>query len=221
LPGYNKGKSPANAGRQYPGQVFEPREVLRLLNAMPQERATQVRDRAMFAFMWRTGVRLLELPEIRELDLDQARGIVRIRRRPNRRERDVFVFGSRESSDWGWQQLQPWLELRSELGVVRSAPLFCVASRPNIGGTLHPAGIRDSLGRARRSAGLHGRVHPQGFRNTLAAELYAGGLSIARIHKQLGHDSLAATHEMLERLGAVHAVDDLHAYRPPWRSDDF
>src|SRR5690348_4534198 len=92
LPGHNKGKSPASLGHSYPGQVFQPRELLRLLNAMPQVRATEVRDRAMFAFMWRTGVRMLEVPDIRELDLDPARGVVRIRRRPNRREREVFVF---------------------------------------------------------------------------------------------------------------------------------
>ncbi|MEN3280089.1 MAG: integrase/recombinase XerC [Solirubrobacteraceae bacterium] len=221
LPGFRRGVEPGNKGEKYESAVFEPDEVLRLLAAIDGNPSVRIRDRAMFAFLWRTGVRVAELINVREMDLEEPTGYVRIRRTDTRRERRVFLFGSRDATDWGWQQLRPWIERRAELGIVRSAPLFCVAGGSTRGRPLGSPQMRTALKSYAKAAKVHGRFPMNGFRNTLAAEMYANGVSVGQVQRQLGHDTLSTTQALLERIGVVEILDDLHEYRAPWRSDEF
>jgi integrase/recombinase XerD len=221
LPGYRKGQRPVNYGRKYPGEVYEPGEVLALLDVMSRTTATGIRDRALFTTLWRTGMRISEALNLRELDLHESTGFIRIRRgRKNDRGRDVIMFGSADSPTYGWDQLRPWLHERAKLEIPRTAPVFCTHSLPTRGKKLHSAQVRESLQRYVRAAGLHGRFHLHGFRHTLAAELYRGDVKLARIKHQLGHSSLAITQTYLEDvLGIPEAIDELSLYRPTWRAD--
>ncbi|HEX3977369.1 MAG TPA: tyrosine-type recombinase/integrase [Solirubrobacteraceae bacterium] len=218
LPGFRKGQRPVNYGRKFPGEVYEPEEVLALLDAIPATTAG-TRDRALFVTLWRTGMRISEALNLRELDLHESTGYVRIRRgRKNERGRDVMMFGSGDSPTFGWDQLHPWLIKRAELDVLKSAPLFCTFSGPSQGGKLKDAQMRNTLHRYVQRAGLHGRFHLHGFRHTLAAELYRGDVKLTRIKHQLGHSSLAVTQTYLEDvLGIPEAMDELSQYQPTWR----
>jgi site-specific recombinase XerD len=220
-PGYRKGQRPTNYGMKLPGEVYEPEEILALFDAIPLKTPTGIRDRALFATLWRTGMRISEALNLRELDLHESTGFIRIRRnRKNERGRDVYMFGSADSDTYAWDQLRPWLAKRAGLGITRTAPLFCTHSRPTPGKKLGDAQVRDSLKRYAQRAGLEGRYHLHGFRHTLAAELYRGGVKLPRIKHQLGHSSLAITQNYLESvLGLAETMDDLAQYQPTWRSD--
>ena len=114
LPGFRRGQRPGNYGRKLPGEVCEPEEVLALLAAIPASSTTGLRDRALFAVLWRTGMRISEALSLRESDLHESTGYIRIRRgRKNERGRDVVVFGSAETETYGWDQLRPWLDRRA------------------------------------------------------------------------------------------------------------
>jgi hypothetical protein len=171
-----------------------------LLAAIPATSTSGLRDRALFAVLWRTGMRISEALSLHESDLHESTGYIRIRRgRKNGRGRDVFVFGSAETGTYGWDQLRPWLSRRAELGIARTAPVFCVHSAPTRGKRLGDSQVRESLQRYVLRAGLQGRFHLHGFRHTLAAELYRDGVKLARIKHQLGHASLAVTQTYLEQ----------------------
>jgi site-specific recombinase XerD len=219
LPGYRKGQRPANYGRKFPGEVYEAEEVLALLGAIPDTTAG-IRDRALFATLWRTGMRVSEALNLREVDLHETTGYIRIRRgRKNDRGRDAFMFGSADSETYAWDQLRPWRLRRDELGISRNAPLFCTFARPMPGKRLRDAQVRTALQRYVRMAGLQGRFHLHGFRHTLTVELYRGGVKLPWIKHQLGHSSLAVTQDYLAQLGVAEAMDELSQHRPSWRAD--
>jgi site-specific recombinase XerD len=220
LPGFRQGVEPVNKGQTYDGVMFEPAEILRLLGSIKGNGPAHHRNRAILAFAWRSGIRVTELLAVRESDLDESSGYVRIRRTENRKERQVFLFGSRDAPDWCWQQLRPWLERRASMRIVRSAPLFCVCSGVTKGDALKSPQLRVMLKKYVSDAGLHGRFPLSGFRNTLARELYENDLFIGQIQQQLGHSSLSVTQDFLERLSIVAPLADLHTYKPAWRSDD-
>ena len=58
---------------------------------------------------------------------------------------------------WGWDQLDPWLELRASLPV---GALFCVLRGPTRGRPCGPAGIRAELHRVAAAAGVRRRFAP-------------------------------------------------------------
>jgi site-specific recombinase XerD len=166
-------------------------------------------------------MRISEALNLREIDLHESTGFIRVRRgRKNDRGRDVVMFGSADSATYGWDALRPWIERRAELGIPRSAPVFCVHSLPTRGKAMCSSQVRESLKMYVERAGLQGRFHLHGFRHTLAAELYRGGVKLARIKHQLGHSSLAVTQDYLESvLGVPEAMEELSAYRPTWHAE--
>lgn len=213
---------PQNKGRRLSPEIYDASTVLRLLKAMPNYNTNPVhgRDRALFAFLWRTGVRVVELPEIRASDLDREAGTVRIRRSKQRPGRDAVLFGSDDSIDWCWEQLEPWLTKRAERSIRKHQPLFCVIDGRTRGAALGAPQIRTALKGYAERAGLRGRFHPAGFRSTLAHELYEANVPVTQIQQQLGHSSVSVTQALLERLGIVQPAVELHEYRPGWSSTD-
>jgi integrase len=61
--------------------------------------------------MWRAGLRIQEALALTEGDLDHRRGSLLVRRGKGGRRREVGMDA------WGWEQLQPWLDMQRELPV--------------------------------------------------------------------------------------------------------
>ncbi len=59
--------------------------------------------------LWRGGLRISEALGLAETDLDSSRGAVLVRRGKGGRRREVGM------DHWAWEQLEPWLEIRSRL----------------------------------------------------------------------------------------------------------
>jgi site-specific recombinase XerC len=75
------------------------------------------RARALIVVLWRAGLRIQEALDLTELDLDPRRGSVLVRRGKGGRRREIGM------DDWGFEQLEPWLQARQTMPV---GPLFCV-----------------------------------------------------------------------------------------------
>jgi site-specific recombinase XerD len=219
LPSYRRGKRPPNYGERYPGEIYEPAEILDLVAAIPRNTPIGHRDRALFSLLWRSGIRIGEALDLREADLHESTGYVRIRRGKNQKGRDALVFGAGNDPAWGWKQLRPWLNVRQEFGLGKYDPLFCVVKGETRGRKPSDSTIRTSLKRYALKAGLRGRFHLHGFRHTLAAELFRNDVPLLYIQRQLGHSSLGYTQDYLVSIGLAQVMDALSDYQPTWTPD--
>ena len=73
------------------------------------DRADGLRLRALILLVGRAGLRINEALSLQESDLDRSRGAVLVRHGKGGKRREVGM------DRWGWEQLDPWLEIRREL----------------------------------------------------------------------------------------------------------
>ena len=177
-------------GRQFPPEVLTPEEVRRLMNVFTGDRWACLRDRALIAVLYRTGLRVSEALALREKDVDPARHAVRVMRGKGGRSRTVGI------DDGALHVLNQWLQRRSAMGYDAGQAIFCTAW----GRAVAPGHVRRMLKRASEAAGIAKRVHPHGLRHTLAAELREEGIDIGVISKQLGHADIATTARYLDHI---------------------
>jgi site-specific recombinase XerD len=85
---------------------------------------------------------------------------------------------------WAWEQLGPWIALRSTLPV---GELFCVLRGATPGSPCSPAGIRTQLQRTARAAGVRRRFAPHQLQHAHAVEMSRKGIPLLVIQRQLGH----------------------------------
>lgn len=213
LPGHNKGVTPLNKGRKFPPEPLTDEEALRLLNAIrvkfpagasdPQG----VRDRALIALLWRTGLRISEALDLRVHHVDFQARRVKVMNGKGSKTRTVGIDA------YGLHELQPWLFERALLGLPAASPLFCTIQRPGRGNRVNDAYIRAKIHRLAVLAGIPKRVHPHVFRHTLAVSMVRERFTIPQVQAQLGHGNVATTATYLRGLGADEAFD-LVAQRP-------
>jgi hypothetical protein len=111
------------------------------------------------------------------------------------RERLVHSFTSPGlapdvGSEWGWEQLRPWLNARAELP---AGPLFCVIDGPTRGRPWSGAAVRSEFRRLAARAGVRRRFAPHQLRHAHALELAREGVALNIIQRQLGHANLGTT----------------------------
>ncbi len=85
---------------------------------------------------------------------------------------------------WGWEQLEPWLQIRRPVPV---GALFCVLRGATRGRPCAPAGIRSQLRDAALAAGVRRRFAPHQLRHAHAVEMSREGVPLLVIQRQLGH----------------------------------
>ena len=114
------------------------------------------RLRGLIVVLWRAGLRIQEALALAEADLDHRRGALLVRCRKGGRRREVGMDA------WGWDELQPWLELRVELPV---GPLFRVLNGRTRGRQWSSAAARTELRRTAVAAGVRRRFAPHRLRH--------------------------------------------------------
>ncbi len=114
--------------------------------------------------------------------------------------------------DWGWEQLEPWLELRRELPV---GPLFCVITGPTARPALVGAAARAELRRTAAAAGVRRRFAPHQLRHAHAVEMAREGVPLNVIQRQLGHSNLGITSVYLQGIDNAEIIETVHARRAP------
>ena len=113
---------------------------------------------------------------------------------------------------WGWEQLQPWVELRRELPV---GPLLCVINGATRGRHWSPAAARAELRRTAAAAGVRRRFAPHQLRHAHAVEMAREGVPLIVIQRQLGHTNLGITSIYLQGIDNTEIIDTVHARRAP------
>ena len=146
------------------------------------------RLRGLIVILWRAGLRIQEALALTEGDLDQRRGSLLVRRGKGGRRREVGM------DDWGWQELQPWLERRLDLPV---GPLLCVITGSTGGqpwATPRPARSSAAPRRRPECVAASRRTSSARPRRRRARE----GVPLIVIQRQLGHSTLGITSVYLQ-----------------------
>jgi site-specific recombinase XerD len=196
---------PPNRGRRYPAdppRVEEIISVMRQAGDHPHGR----RLRALIVVLWRAGLRISEALALAESDLEPGRGSLLIRRGKGGKRRHVGM------DDWGWAQLEPWLECRVELPV---GPVFCVISGERPGRPWSSSQVRAQFRRLAAQAGVRRRFAPHQLRHAHAVEMAREGIPLNVIQRQLGHANLGVTSIYLQGIDPGEIIEIVHGRRAP------
>ena len=113
---------------------------------------------------------------------------------------------------WGWDELQPWLDIRCELPV---GPLLCVINGATRGRHWSPAAARAELRRTAAAAGVRRRFAPHQLRQAHAVEMAREGVPLIVTQRQLGHSNLGSTSAYLQGIDSCEIIETVHARRAP------
>jgi site-specific recombinase XerD len=205
MPGVHAGRPPRNKGLRYPADPPKVEEIIAVMRAAG-DRAHGRRLRGLIVILWRAGLRIQEALALAEADLDYHRGALLARRGKGGRRREVGMDA------WGWDELQPWLELRLELPV---GPLFCVINGPTRGRHCSSVAARADLRGSAAAAGVRRRFAPHQLRHAHAVEMAREGVPLIVIQRQLGHSNLGITSVYLQGIDNAEIIETVHARRAP------
>jgi site-specific recombinase XerD len=180
--------------------VLTPAEVAALMAACG-ETATGVRNRALIAVLYRSGLRVSEALGLFEKDIDFDRCAIRVLFAKGGRSRTVGI------DPGGLAHVRAWLDRRSACGLDATHPVFCIVQGPDWGDALDTGYVRLTFKRLAAKASLAKRVHPHGLRHTHAAELRQEGFDIGIISKQLGHRDISTTARYLDHVAPWAVVE--------------
>ena len=160
-------------------------EIQRLLEAPPSGDKAGLRDRAILETLYSAGLRVSELVDLCDGDLNFDEGIVRVRGK-GRRER-IAPLGS-----FAVKALSRWLakrELAKEVSQDRAAPVFT----NKFGRRLTTRSVGRMLEKYLAQSDLDQRTSPHTLRHSFATHLLDRGADIRSVQELLGHKSLVTT----------------------------
>lgn len=196
----------ANKGRTFPAEPLTENEVERLLATIHGNRPLAVRNRALIALLWRSGLRISEALSLRPSDV--LAGRINVREGKGRKQR-CALYDDRAAG-----YLSAWLIERARLGATGRQPLFCSVGSGEtraVGRPIDPSYVRRLLPALARKAGISKRVHPHGLRHTHASELATERLPLNAISAQLGHASIATTSLYVAKLTSSDLAEQMQA----------
>jgi integrase/recombinase XerC len=160
-------------------------ELNRLLEAPPAHEPAGLRDRAILETLYSAGLRVSELVDLNDSDLDLTAGVVRVRGK-GRRER-LAPIGS-----FAGRAIQTWFGVRrvkKDSGKSAETPVFV----NKFGGRLTTRSVGRLLEKYLAVTGLDRRTSPHTLRHSFATHLLDRGADIRSVQELLGHKSLITT----------------------------
>jgi integrase/recombinase XerD len=184
----------------YLPDVLDPDEIVRVLDAPPQDQPAGIRDRAILELLYSCGLRVSELTGLDTDRLDLPHLQLRAIGKGNRERRVPMGEEARE-------RLHRYLAgPRAEWTAGRPTPAVFVSQR---GTRLARESVWRLVRRWTEEAGVRGHVTPHTFRHSFATHLLVGGADLRVVQALLGHASISTTqlytHLTGERLREVYA----------------
>lgn len=204
LPGYRRGRSPANKGQRYEKTPPSVEEVMRMVACCTDDPHGQ-RLRAFLMVLW-DGLRINEALHVTEHDIDPERSSILVRFGKGGKQRRVGM------PRWFLPELQPWVEYRQTLPI---GPLFCVITGPTIGRGWAAPDARKKLHELARTAGVRRRCAPHQLRHGCALRMRDEGHDIVTISRHLGHANLAITSIYLEGVAQDDIIESVSSQPVP------
>ena len=197
--------------RKRPIELLTPEEVGALLQACPTS-PSGLRNRALIATIYYSGIRSAEALDLLPRDLDLDQGSINIRNGKGSRQRIVGLNPLANGHIARWQRR------RDRLNVNGRRRIFCTISSGQAtgfgeggelraGGKLSDSYFRRVLRDLAVQVGIEKRVHPHSLRHSFAARLAEKGVPMHQIQRQLGHSSLATTGAYLDSIAPIETIE--------------
>lgn len=169
-------------GRYLPA-VLSVEEVGRIMDAVPLDNETGLRDRAILEMLYGCGLRVSEASEMRISDLFFNDGFIRVVGKGDK-ERLVPI------SDMARDAVCGYLDVRSR----PSAPQYSDTLFLNRRGTgLSRVSIFNLVKHYTMLAGIDKEISPHTFRHSFATHLIENGADLRIVQEMLGHESIMTT----------------------------
>lgn len=186
-------------GQKYPVEVLDGEEVRAIMAATSRRGECGVRDRALIAVLYRSGIRIGESLALRPKDVSIENGTVNVLHGKNDKQRMVAVDGETVAL------IGHWLDVRRRREIGENEPLFCTLE----GAEMSQVQVRQHLKILAKKAGVAKRVHPHALRHTIAAELVREGVDLSTIQGVLGHSNAATTDRYLRQIQPARVIATL------------
>ncbi len=163
-------------------------EVERLLNEIPLDDETGLRDRAIVDLLFSSGLRVSELVNLNRDHVNTKRREFMVRGK-GQKDRPVFI------GEAAAVRVNAYLDARMD----NLPPLFLSYSRNNMssmGGDyrrLTSRSIQRIISKYARLAGITKHVSPHTMRHSFATDLLMNGADIRSVQSMLGHSSISTT----------------------------
>jgi site-specific recombinase XerD len=204
MPGHRKGIPNPNKGKKFPVEICTPQEVLAMIETC-NAGVSGIRNAAIIATLWRTGMRVGELCGLRAYDFDFDRRSVRVRGTKTAAADRIVAI-----DEGALRYVRDWFDLRErELHQPGHTAAFCCISRHERGRPVKPTYVRQMVKERAAKAGIVHRVHPHALRHTLASDLMDEGIDIRYISGQLGHANSAITARYTDHVNPKRRLDVL------------
>jgi integrase/recombinase XerD len=175
-------------GRRLPKTLSE-QDVFALLDAPPAETTRGLRDRAMLAMMYACGLRVSEIIDLEQGDIDLQRGVLTVLGKGQKRRLVPIaetVLGRMSA------YLHSAGECR-ELRTPKKAPRRPFLFPSPRGGRMTRQGFWKIVRGYALSAGIRGNVYPHRLRHSFATHLLMGGADLRSVQMLLGHADISTT----------------------------
>jgi integrase/recombinase XerD len=196
---------------QLPRHVLSEKDVERLLLAPDPATPIGLRDRAILALLYSTGLRRSEVAALDLTDADLTDGSVFVRRGKGGKSR-LVPLGQSAAADLVAYLQKGRPELAHGHRIPRTPALFVGVGGPgrkNQGGRLQPDGVSLLVRRTSEKAKLEKPVMAHALRHALATHLLRAGADIRHVQRILGHSAVSTTeiytHVAARDLAEVHA----------------
>ena len=163
-------------------------EVARLLETIPVDTETGLRDRALIELLFSSGLRVSELADLNRDHVNTKRREFMVRGK-GRKDRPVFI------GQTAAQHVEDYLASRLD----NLPPLFLSYSRNNnatMSGDfrrLTPRSIQRIISKYARLAGITKHVSPHTMRHSFATDLLMNGADLRSVQSMLGHSNISTT----------------------------
>jgi site-specific recombinase XerD len=182
----------SHSGRSRKRIALTPKEVYRAVSVFEGNRLLDIRNRALVAVLFYTGLRRAEVAALRWEDIDLENGIIHVAHGKGDKARDVAIV--EDSDNAAIEALSQWKEVQQRLAGKPYQFVFCALYKNDKLGPDAPMST-NAIWKLTKIVAKHSGVDlsPHTARRTLATELLDQGASLADVQAQLGHANEATT----------------------------
>ena len=172
-------------------------EVRALLAACGEFSPVAMRNRALIAGLYRSGLRISDALALEPKDVDLEAWQLRVMHGEGDRYRVVGI------DPGAGAMVAAWVAERERVGLPPTTPLLSTMR----GTKVTTAYVRRWMKQLAAKAGIAKRMHAHGLRHTHAAQLRSEGFDIGIISKQLGHRSILTTLRYLDHVQPTAVIE--------------